>query len=198
MFQLHSYLCLYLCGAFVFFTAHGFAVGAPLSSQGLARFSASSETPIEIEAKELEVQDAQNRALFKGDVRVTQGNALLRTQLLIVYYRTLPGKTQAKAGNHLSRGVGGTQQDLQRLEASGGVIAEGDGQMATAEEAVYDFETERLTMRGNPVVLSEGDNVVVGERLEVNTKTGRIVLTPSSSAGRVKLRIAPSNKSPSS
>ena len=81
-------------------------------ADGLSGFSQQSDDPIEIEADELEVLDAQNVAVFRGNVLVTQGTATLRTRELWVHYQ--------------SGGDGGaigptSNQGLRLLEAKGAV-----------------------------------------------------------------------------
>lgn len=147
-------------------------------SDAFAGFGSNDREPIQIEAKELKVQDKTQSAVFSGDVLVTQGDAVLKTQRLIVYYD--------------GSAAGAVQQRISKLEASGRVYIASKDQTATGEEATFDMERQVMVMTGKEVVLSQGPNVVVGNRLTVNLKTGQADLEAPKS-GRVKVLIQPNS-----
>jgi lipopolysaccharide export system protein LptA len=138
-------------------------------------FDTGSAVPIQIEADELEVRDAEKLAIYSGGVRVQQGETILETRALTIFY----------SGDAPAAGVPGSQ--VSRLEAGPRVMVRSGERTASGDRAVLDMETEVITMSGN-VVLTEGPNVVRGERLIVNlaTKQGRI------EGGRVQTLISPS------
>lgn len=151
-------------------------------SNAFAGFGSNSKQPIQIEARELEVEDKSNSATFKGDVVVSQGDTRLKTQRLRVYY-------DGSAG-------GAVQQRISRLEASGRVYISAKDQTATGDRASFDMNRQLMVMTGKEVVLSQGPNVVVGKRLTVDLKTGKANLqgkttAGSSGSGRVKVLIQP-------
>jgi lipopolysaccharide export system protein LptA len=142
-------------------------------------FSADSSVPIQIEADQLEVRDPEKLAVFSGHVRVRQGETLLEAPALRVSYSGEPGP----------EGIPGSQ--VSRIEAGPGVVVRSGDKTASADRAVLDMDSDLITMSGN-VVLTEGPNVVRGERLIINlaTKQGRIeggrvqtLITPPSAAG---------------
>ncbi|MBA5777018.1 lipopolysaccharide transport periplasmic protein LptA [Stappia sp. F7233] len=155
---------------------------APASAQtfsdAFAGFGSNDREPIQIEAKELKVQDKSQSAVFSGDVLVTQGDAILKTQRLVVYYD--------------GSAAGAVQQRISKLEASGRVYIASKDQTATGEEATFDMNSQVMVMTGKEVVLSQGPNVVVGNRLTVNLKTGQADLEAPKS-GRVKVLIQPNS-----
>lgn len=157
----------------------GFAA-APASAQtfsnAFAGFGSNNEQPIQIEAESLEVQDKTNSATFSGNVVVTQGDSQLKTQHLVVHY----------AGS----AAGDVQQSISKLEAQGRVVISSKDQTATGDEASFDMNKEIMIMTGKEVVLSQGENVVVGNRLTVNLKTGKADLQAPNS-GRVRVLIQP-------
>ena len=69
------------------------------------------------------------------------------------------------------------------------------------EHIGFDMNKEIMIMTGREVVLSQGPNVVVGNKLTVNLKTGQANLTAAKgklsnsgdSGGRVKVRILPNS-----
>ncbi len=84
--------------------------------------------------------------------------------------------------------IAGSQ--VSRIEAGPGVTVRSGDQVATADRATFDMATNIVTMVGN-VLLTQGNNVVRGQRLVVNltTKEGRVeggrvetLITPESSA----------------
>lgn len=147
-------------------------------SDAFAGFGSNEREPIQIEAKELKVQDKDQSAVFSGDVVVTQGDAVLKTQRLVVRYD--------------GSAAGGVNQRISRLEASGRVYISSKDQTATGERATFDMTRQLMVMTGREVVLSQGPNVVVGSRLTVNLKTGQADLEAQKS-GRVKVLIQPNS-----
>ncbi len=146
-------------------------------------FSSGSDKPIQIEADRLEVRDAEKLAIYSGHVRVLQGGALLEAPVLRVFY-TKDSEQGSTAGATQSS-IAGSQ--VSRLEAGPGVTVRSGDQVATADQAVFEMATDLVTMTGN-VLLTQGENVVRGERLVVNltTKIGRM------EGGRVQTLITPS------
>ncbi|MFD1695622.1 lipopolysaccharide transport periplasmic protein LptA [Roseibium aestuarii] len=153
---------------------------APASAQtfsnAFAGFGSNDAEPIQIEAESLEVQDKSNSATFTGNVVVSQGESQLKTQNLVVFY----------AGS----AAGNVQQSISRLEARGRVYISSKDQTATGDEASFDMDRQIMVMTGDKVVLSQGENVVVGNKLTVNLKTGKADLQ-APSTGRVKVLIQP-------
>jgi lipopolysaccharide export system protein LptA len=137
-------------------------------------FDTGSNTPIQIEADELEIRDEEKVAVYAGNVRVRQGDTVLEAPALRIFY----------AGEATTAGVPGSQ--VSRIEAGPGVLVRTGERTASGDRAVLDMAHDLITMTGN-VVLTEGPNVVRGERLVVNiaTKQGRI------DGGRVQTLITP-------
>jgi lipopolysaccharide export system protein LptA len=142
-------------------------------------FDTGSAVPIHIEADQLEVRDEEKVAVYSGNVRVQQGETSLETPALTIHY----------SGEATAAGVPGSQ--VSRLEAGPGVMVRSGDRTASGDRAVLDMASDVITMSGN-VVLTEGQNVVRGERLIVNlaTKQGRV------EGGRVQTLITPSNAGP--
>ena len=67
-------------------------------------------------------------------------------------------------------GAGGASQ-ISRLEAKGGVVVTQTEQTATGDTGLFDMKSNTITLLGN-VVVSQGGNVVRGERLVVDMTTG--------------------------
>ncbi|OKL44694.1 lipopolysaccharide transport periplasmic protein LptA [Pseudovibrio exalbescens] len=147
-----------------------------------AGFGANSDEPIQIEATDLQVEDNKKSAVFSGDVVVSQGDATLKTERLKVFY----------GGSLSTSGEDGLQQTISRLEADGGVFISSKDQTATGDDATFDMEKQVMVMTGDKVVLSQGQNVIVGSQLTVNLKTGKVDLD-SPQTGRVKMLLQPNS-----
>lgn len=120
-------------------------------------FSTDSDNPIQIEADRLEVRDQDKVAIYAGNVRVRQGETVLRTAQLRVFY----------TGNASGAAPGSS---VSRIEARNRVVVQSGSQTATGNAAVLEMAADRITLTGN-VVLTEGDNIVRGQKLVVDLKS---------------------------
>ena len=179
IFSLSCLLALGLAG-----TAH-----AQTFSDSFAGFGSDSEEPIEIEATNLQVRDEDKSAIFSGNVVVIQGDAKLETERLIVFY-------EGSMANGTADGEA-VQQSISRLEAKGNVLISSRDQVATGDDASFDMNEQLVVMTGARVVLSQGPNVIVGNRLVINLETGRANLDSSapgsSNTGRVRMLLQPNS-----
>ncbi len=128
---------------------------------------AVSDGPIEITADELEVQQAQGIATFRGDVDAVQGELRLTADELTVHYG----------------GAAGEGGDIERVEARGDVVVRSVDDVATGDVGTYDLMTRQITLTGD-VVLTSGGNVLRGRRLDVDLATG--LATMRAGDGRVR------------
>lgn len=141
-----------------------------------AGFSSDRSKPIEIESDELELIEAQKLGIFRGKVIVRQNGGELQTKVLKVYY----------SGSGPVNGSISGGQDISKIVAEGKVYARSDDQEATGDHAVVDMRTEIIVLTGN-VVLTKGKNVLQGDKLTVNMKTGQSKLvSKAKSGGRVR------------
>jgi lipopolysaccharide export system protein LptA len=143
----------------VFFAAAPFVdyAGAQGFGEAFKGFSTESENPIQIEADRLEVRDKEKVAVYAGNVQVRQGETVLKTAQLRVFY------TGEAAGATPGSSVS-------RIEASNRVVVQSGSQTASGDKAVFEMASDRVTLTGN-VVLTEGDNIVRGSKLVVDLKS---------------------------
>jgi lipopolysaccharide export system protein LptA len=139
--------------------------GPPNALQG---FSQNRDQPVHIEAATLEVRDKDKVATFSGDVHVTQGDTGMRCKSLVVFYEQDGTNTNTLPA--ANAGPGG-QQRIKRLEARGGVVVTQKQQTATGNLGIFDMKTNTVTLTGN-VVMTQGKNVLRGERLVVDLTSG--------------------------
>lgn len=116
-----------------------------------------SRAPIDLSADRAEAQDRADRAIFAGDVVVKQGNLTLRTARLSLAYASEDGI------------------DINRIDASGGVVVTSPSETARGEFAVYDLNEGLITMIGN-VRLERGGSYLSGARLTIDLDSGRAVI----------------------
>lgn len=161
------------------------AMIAPGNAQvGGGDFSLSGDEPVQVDGDRLEVLENEGIAVFEGNVRVVQGDTVLRTGRLVIRYARDGGGSPA---------TGGAQID--RLEASGGVNIQTATQVATGETGTYDMKTEILTLSGRRVTLSEDGNVATGCLLTVDMRANRSRLEGCRDQGsRPTILIQPQNR----
>lgn len=183
------------------------------SAGGFSGFGSSQGGPIQIEARELEVRDKEGIAIFTGDVVVKQGETTLETAKLVVHYvgggqqgageagaKKEPGKKkQEKAAAEAAAAANPAaapapavaSQEIESLEATGKVLVTSKDQTASGNSATYDGKTEVLQLIGD-VVLTQGKNVVRGDKLLVEMKTGRARVL--STTRRVQMLLTPGSE----
>jgi lipopolysaccharide export system protein LptA len=173
--------------------AFALLLAQPLSAQTLTNsfggLSKSSKDPIDIESDVLVVHDQQKYATFKGNVKAVQGTTTLRARELNVHYTgggdkfvTGEGKKeggdQAVTSTQVVDAKGGTaaagdnDTQITKIEAKGEVVITSENDQTTSSEwAIYDVPSQQVTVGGN-VVLTQGKNVLKGDRLVIDLKTG--------------------------
>jgi lipopolysaccharide export system protein LptA len=155
--------------------------GVPNALQG---FTQNRDKPVQIRAQSFEIRDKQKTATFTGNVHVVQGDTTIRCRSLIVTYEPNASEAGARASKP---GPGGSSQ-ISKLDALGGVIVTQKDQTATGDAGHFDLKTNIITLTGN-VVLSQGGNVMRGERMWVNLDTGVSRLESGKSRGQVEMSI---------
>jgi lipopolysaccharide export system protein LptA len=156
----------------------GLSAGADLRAQGLLQ---DNSLPIEITADSLEVLQNQKIATFTGNVDAVQGDMVLSADQLRVYYGDTDGAAPGPAGTG----------SIRRIEADGNVFLSSPRETAQGEAGVYDVAANQLTLDG-AVILTQGDNVIRGQRLEVDLASGRsrvFAAVPSAEGGTAPQRV---------
>jgi lipopolysaccharide export system protein LptA len=137
--------------------------------------------PIEITADSLEVLQNQNIATFQGNVDAVQGDMVLSADQLRVHYRSGADGEPTAAGD----------SSIRRIEAEGNVFLSSPRETAQGAAGTYDVAANRVTIEGS-VVLTRDDNVIRGERLEMDLVSGRSQMfagTPSTEGGNPAQRV---------
>jgi lipopolysaccharide export system protein LptA len=170
--------------------AQSAVTGVPNAMQG---FSQNRDQPIQIEAATLEMRDKKKEATFSGNVKVVQGDTTMTSKILVVFYESNSNSSPTPAANTKAAPKAAPMQaatpgpegasSIKRLEAKGNVVVTQKDQVVTGETAVFDTKTNLITMLGG-VVLTQGKNVLRGDRLLVDMTTG--VSRVESDSGRVQ------------
>lgn len=191
---------------------------APAEAQTVSNtfggFSKNSGQPIDIESDVLVVHDAQKYATFKGNVKAVQGTTTLKATELDVHYvgggsdsltkgADTTGATPAadtKSEGAGGVGIGGQKgTQISKIEARGEVVITSDqDQTTTSDWALYDVPAQMVTVGGN-VVLMQGKNVLKGDRLIIDLKTGESRFENKSSTtagGRIRALFMPEDAKP--
>jgi lipopolysaccharide export system protein LptA len=141
---------------------------AQTQQQGVSALKGhNSNAPVDVTADRIEVQDRADRAIFAGNVHATQAEMTLDTERLTVAYSNKPGGAGAASS------TSGVQ--IHRLDAAGGVVVHSPSETAKGDFGVYDLDRRMITLIGN-VRLTQGNNVVNGQRLVINLDSGRAVV----------------------
>ncbi len=137
----------------------------------------NDKEPVELHADSLEIRDKEGIALFKGDVSVVQGERLLRTAKLIVYYDKAHKEADRNREDRKASSVAlFGSSSIQKMEALGKVYIKIATQVATGDRGVFDGKSKMMSLTGNHVVLTDGDNVATGCKLTANMESGQAFL----------------------
>jgi lipopolysaccharide export system protein LptA len=128
-----------------------------------AQLATNSDAPVDVTADELEVINNACQATWRGNAEALQDNTRLRANVLRIF--NTPGAAKPGARTP-SCGA------LARMEAEGSVYYVRPQQRVRADSAVYEAGSETITLVG-AVVAVQGQNVLRGDRMVVNTQTGQ-------------------------
>jgi lipopolysaccharide export system protein LptA len=144
-----------------FIVATGFALlsAAAVAQEAKIAFGdldQDTSLPVQVQAEEFAVDNADGTAVFTGNVVVVQGDMKLAAAEVTVKYGT-------------------DQKEIDQLIASGGVTITNLGDAAEAKEAVYTIESGVIVLTGD-VLLTQGPSVMAGQKLTINLKDGTGVM----------------------
>lgn len=172
-------------------TLLGFALAGPAAAQSVTTafegFSGRSDEPVRIEADNLEVREKDEAAIFTGNVVVVQGQSTLRSDKLTIYYlgQSADPKNQLKGETKGAEAAVPTGRDIRRLEADGSVVVTSNDQRATGSRGVFDMTSNTVTLSGG-VTVTQGSNILKGNRLVVDLTTQRSRIESGGGSGRVQ------------
>jgi lipopolysaccharide export system protein LptA len=168
-----SRICLFL-SFWVLLVAPG------ASGQTLKKALGESQgQPIVIKSNSLEFDHQRKMVTFSGNVDARRDDWSILCQKMVVYYVEKSKETAQKGS-----------MKIEKIVAKGDVrVARQSGGMATAEEATYYWDEERVVLTGKPVV-QQGDDFVEGTVVTLLLKENRS-LVEGSGDNRVRAVISP-------
>ena len=120
-------------------------------------------------------------AIFTGNVDAVQGELSLRADVLKVHYTT-----DENGENSISK-----------IEAENNVFISSPVETAQGDRGIYDVDSEKMYLFGS-VVLTRGQNVIKGDRMELDLATGKSKVesagTASGGQERVKAIFVPKSE----
>lgn len=132
------------------------AGAAPAAAQSALR-GHNADAPIDVDANSLDVADANGRAVWTGDVRVTQGDMKLTADTVTALY---------------SRAKKGGDPQIDRIDAQNNVRLVTPSETASGRIGIYDVARRTITLVGG-VTLTHGSSVLRGQRLAIDLDSGR-------------------------
>lgn len=131
---------------------------------------ADTSAPVEVSADQLSVNQTTGKAEFSGNVLIGQGQMKLSADKVVVQY------------------VQGDTQKIDNLDATGNVTLVNGPDAAEAKQAIYEVASGNITLIGD-VLLTQGQNVMSGERMVVNLSDGTAQVN-----GRVRSVLQPAEQ----
>jgi len=150
--------------------AAAFAAALVLMSAGhLHAQSSSQPVAVDIAANEMEILDAEKKAIFRGAVDATRGTTNLKSDTLTVVYA------------EVKQPDGTSKTDATDLDAKGNVTITTPRETITGDWARFNPQSNELVV-GGAVKLVQGSTVLNGKELRADLDTDKIQMT----GGRVK------------
>lgn len=146
--------------------------------------ASQADEQIQIVADKLITNSAEKFAEFMGDVRTSQGNLVITSERLRIYYRDDPDGNKDQTGG---------QESIKRVVASGNVQVSSEKYRAETDQVEYDPDTQVLVLDGENSIVRSGKNILTGSKITVFRKTGQIKVE-SSPHKRIKAVFYPEEK----
>jgi lipopolysaccharide export system protein LptA len=123
----------------------------------------NSNAPVNFSAGAIELQDRADRVILTGGVTATQAGLTMSASRVTAAYTS------------------GGGIDVHRLDATGGVTITKDDLRATSDAAIYDLDSDLITLLGN-VRLTQGANRLNGGRIVIDLNSGRSTISGGGAA----------------
>lgn len=111
----------------------------------------------------------KNQAIFQGDVKMTQGELIVFSDVMIVYFKE---KTSSESASNQNAESG---KEISYIEAKGRVrIIQGESR-AISQHALYNKAEEKVILTGSPVAWQSGTRIS-GPKMTMFLKENRSVV----------------------
>jgi lipopolysaccharide export system protein LptA len=156
-------------------------------------FGDSQGQPIVIKSNSLEIDNQRRMVTFSGNVEAKREDWTIQCQKMIVYYEEKGKESAQKESMKEEQGKDLPEKESMKIDK---IVAKGDvritrasGGLATAEEATYYWDDERVVLTGKPVV-KQGDDLVEGSVVTLLLKENKSLVEGSGDT-RVRAVISP-------
>lgn len=126
--------------------------------------------PVNISADKLEYFDKEQKAVYDGNVVVTQGEATMKCLKLTIFLT----KQEKAEGDKETAALAGNS-DVSRMEAAGPVTIVQKDQTGSGDAGLYERAANRVTLSGH-AKLQQGPNLTTGDRIIYTIDQGRAVI----------------------
>ncbi len=123
------------------------------------------EKQIEIIADQFTTNNEEKYMDFTGDVRARQGNFVITSERLRIFYKANPEGTETQGDN---------QESIKQIVASGDVKISSEKYKAEADLVEYDLDSAVLVLKGENSKIKSGKNLITGSIITVNRRNGQI------------------------
>lgn len=167
-----------------------FSVAVAHADTANTKAPASDETRTTITSQKMTVRNQENKAIFEGAVVLTKGALIVHSDVMVVFFKAVDapsgkapdgvpmpssGQTSSRPGARSDELPVMSNRAVSTIEATGKVkIFKSDGQ-ATCRKAVYDGDTEKIVLTGEPVAWQKGTRVT-GQKITMYLAEDRSVV----------------------
>jgi lipopolysaccharide export system protein LptA len=138
------------------------AISPLLAEEGRQK---ADQDPIRITADKLVTDNQKRSARFSGNVKAVQGDTVITTDRLTLFYSAQKDASEAKPAN-----------SIERIEAAGHVRIEFDNKVAVSNQAVYIIEERKLVLWGPESKVISGQDEIVGSKITFHRDRGTLAL----------------------
>ena len=121
--------------------------------------------PVRITADELVIDNQKRSATFTGNVKATQADTVITTDVLTLFYQSQSGASQSPSTNA-----------IERIEAAGNVRIEFDNKVAVSNQAVYIINERKLILSGPGSKVVSGQDEITGSKITFYRDSGKVAL----------------------
>jgi len=118
---------------------------------------------IHVTADSLSSESDARFAEFKGNVKVTQGDFVIKSDSLKIFYKEVGGEKKA-----------GTTESIDKIIATGNVKIESEETTAFSRQAEYDTNSMIMVLTGEDSRVFDKKNSVTGSKITFNRKDGLV------------------------
>ncbi len=138
---------------------------AVAEEQPLSKQTGENAEQIQIVADKLITNSEEKFAEFIGNVRASQGNLIITSDRLRIYYQQAgDGKSQTAS----------RQESIKKLVASGNVTVATEKYTASTDRAEYEVDTQVVVLSGENSTVKSGKNIITGSKITVDRKNEQI------------------------